>query len=212
MEITVLCTDRTHPVYPHLEQWCMRQRDSHDVLLTDRMEALVGGELLFLISCGQIISLNVRERYRHALVVHASDLPRGRGWSPLVWQIIEGRNAVAVTLLEADDPVDSGAIWAKRWLHFEGHELFDEINAALFGAEIELMDLAVQQCNTIKPQSQDSTEVSWYPRRKPQDSRLDPEQSLAAQFNLLRVADPDRYPAFFELHGHRYEIRIRKKD
>ncbi len=212
MNITVVCTDRAHPVLPHLEQWCQRQRASHDVLLTDSVDSLPGGELLFLISCSRIVGPEVRQRYRHALVVHASDLPSGRGWSPLIWQILEGKQDIAVTLLAADDPVDSGAIWAKRWLHFEGHELFDEINLALFRAELELMDLAVQQCATMEPQAQDSTQASWHPRRRPEDSRLDPEQSLAAQFDLLRVADPDRYPAFFELRGHRYEIRIRKKD
>lgn len=212
MDITVVCTDRNHPVFPHLERWCDRQRASHRTSLLDTVEELPGGDLLFLISCSRILSPEARGRYRYALVAHASDLPQGRGWSPLVWQILEGRNEIAVSLLSADDPVDSGAIWAKRWLRFEGHELFDEINAALFDTELELMDFAVGQCDHFQPRPQDTSKASWYPRRRPEDSRLDPERSLAAQFNLLRVADPERYPAFFELHGHRYEISIRKKD
>ena len=51
-------------------------------------------------------------------------------------------------------------------------------------------------------------EPSYYARRRPADSRLDPDKTLREQFNLLRVADPDRYPAFFELAGRRYEVRI----
>lgn len=130
----------------------------------------------------------------------------------MVWQLLEGRQDIAVTLLVADDPVDSGAILAKRWLHFEGHELVDEINDALFAAELELMDIAVAEADTVCPQIQDEVGASWYPRRKPEDSRVDPHRTLAEQFNMLRVADPERYPAFFELHGHRYEITLRKKD
>lgn len=212
MNITVVCTDRRHPVFPHLEQWCARHTGAHVVALTDSIDTLPGGDLLFLISCGKIVGPEIRATYRHALVIHASDLPEGRGWSPLVWQLLAGRQDIAVTLLAADDPVDSGAIWAKRWIHFEGHELFDEINAALFAAELELMDLALEQADHIRPQAQNADGASWHPRRKPDDSRLDPHQTLAAQFDMLRVADPERYPAFFELHGHRYEITLRKKD
>jgi methionyl-tRNA formyltransferase len=210
LEIAVVCTDSAHPVFAHLACWCERKRGEHKVTLTTSLDALAGGDLLFLISCSQIVRPELRGRYRHALVVHASDLPKGRGWSPLVWQVLEGRSEIAVTLLEADDPVDSGKIWSKRWLRFEGHELFDEINQALFQAELELMDLAIAHCDVIQAQAQDSEQASWYPRRRPEDSRLDPQQPLASQFDLLRVTDPERYPAYFELRGHRYEITIRK--
>lgn len=212
MNITVVCTDCQHPVFAHLQDWCQKQGVAHEVELTDSVDALTGGDFLFLISCSHIVGPEVRARYRHALVVHASELPKGRGWSPLVWQLLEGRNDIAVTLLAAEDPVDSGTIWARRWLHFEGHELFGEINSALFKAELELMDYAVQECDGIEPQPQDESKATWYPRRRPEDSRLDPQQSLASQFDLLRVADPLRYPVFFELRGHRYEITIRRKD
>jgi methionyl-tRNA formyltransferase len=93
-----------------------------------------------LISCNEIVPASVRGRYRKTLVIHASDLPRGRGWSPYVWQVLEGKNRIPVTLLEAEDAVDSGAIWAQRDLSLEGHELFDEIAARLFELELELME------------------------------------------------------------------------
>ncbi len=210
MRISVVCTDRRHPVFAELERWCARHAGAHDVVLSDTFDGLPGGDLLFLISCSRIVTPTLRARYRHSLVVHASDLPEGRGWSPLIWQILEGRRDIAVTLLEAQDPVDSGAIWAKRWLHFAGHELCDEINAALFAAEVELMDYALVHCADIVPQAQDETRASWYHRRSPEDSRLDPQRPLAEQFDLLRVADPERYPAFFEWRGQCYEISIRK--
>ncbi len=180
------------------------------MILATSLDELTGGDLMFLISCSQIVRSELRRRFRHSLVVHASDLPKGRGWSPLVWQLLEGRAEIAVTLLEADEPVDSGKIWSKRWLRFEGHELFDEINQVLFQTELELMDFAIAECEVIQAQAQDSQQASWYPRRHPQDSRLDPQLPLASQFDLLRVADPARYPAYFELRGYRYEITIRK--
>ena len=49
-------------------------------------------------------------------------------------------------------------------------------------------------------------------RRTPADSRLDPDKSIAEQFELLRVVDNQRYPAFFDHRGRRYRITIEKVD
>jgi methionyl-tRNA formyltransferase len=53
---------------------------------------------------------------------------------------------------------------------------------------------------------------TYYRKRIPEDSRIDPCGSIAGQFDLLRVADPERYPAFFDFRGHRYEIRLIKSE
>lgn len=211
MKISILCSDAVHPIYPRLQQWRAKQSAEHEIELRSFIADLSGGDLLFLISCSEIVPAEIRRRYRVALVIHASDLPAGRGWSPLVWQILEGRNEIAVTLLEAADPVDSGAIWQKQWLRFKGTELHDEINEALFAAELALMDYALENIGRVEAVQQSELGASWYPRRSPEDSQLDPERSLAEQFDLLRVADPDRYPAYFEYRGATYEITIKRR-
>ena len=210
MRISIVCTDRHHPIFVELERWCASRARMHELVLSHTFEGLIGGDILFLISCSIIVTPEIRGKYRHCLLVHASNLPEGRGWSPLIWQILEGRCNVAVTLLEASDPVDSGAIWAKRWLNLTGDELHDEINEKLFAIELELMDFAMANYNKIEPQVQSETGASWYRRRNPEDSRINPHKPLAEQFDLLRVADPERYPAFFELRGEYYAISIRK--
>jgi methionyl-tRNA formyltransferase len=209
MRISILCSDDKHPVYPWLEGWLKRQA-AHQVELVQQKDRLSGGEILILVSCHDFIDRETRAKYGVTLVIHASDLPRGRGWSPHIWQVLEGKNKIVVTLLEADDNIDSGAIWTQKLISLEGHELVDEINAALFDAEVALMDFAVENYGKITPRSQDGREATYYPRRIPQDSRIDPYRDLASQFDLLRVADPCRYPAFFDLRGKRYAIRIEK--
>jgi methionyl-tRNA formyltransferase len=54
-----------------------------------------------------------RAKYDSSLVLHASDLPAGRGWSPHIWAITNGAESVTLSLLEAEDQVDSGRIWKK---------------------------------------------------------------------------------------------------
>ena len=69
-------------------------------------------------------------------MTHASDLPKGRGWSPHIWQVLEGKQEIRVSLLEAEDAVDSGAIWHQNKLVIPQSALWDEVNEALFDAEL----------------------------------------------------------------------------
>ena len=211
MRISILCTDARHPVVPKLREWAGAMRaDGHDVsLFFDKMD-LVGGDILFLVSCGQLMSDTERAKFRHMLVLHASNLPNGRGWSPHIWNIVEGGNTITVCLIEAVDPVDSGPIWARTQFSLEGHELLPEINQKLFSAELELMSAAVRDRGVGNPVPQTGDPGPYRTKRTPEHSRLDPDKSIAEQFDLLRVVDNERYPAFFHFRGKRYVLKIEK--
>lgn len=211
MNISILCTDPDHPVVKSLQVWIAElSSKGHTVSLFYDKAYLPGGDVLFLVSCSQLIREAERKKYRATLVLHASDLPKGRGWSPHIWSILRGVNQITVCLLEADDPVDSGAIWLKTVFNLEGHELLPEINKKLFAAELSLMTQAVEQFERISPIQQLGDSGPSMPKRLPADSRLDPNKSIAEQFDLLRVVDNKRYPAFVEYRGKKYLIKIER--
>lgn len=213
MEITILCSSPSHPVNATLQRWMEKHSDGHKVQLARKKSELTGGDLLFLISCSEIIRDVDRKRFKKVLVIHASDLPKGRGWSPHIWAIVNGATRITVSLLEAEDKVDSGDIWKKIDIQVPKHALFDEINELVFEAEYQLMTFAVENFQTIIPLSQNKNEEpTYYPRRSPADSELDPEKSLREQFDLIRVCDPERFPAFFKLNGHTYKLTLEKMD
>ena len=209
LSVSVLCTDIHHPVNAWLERWVKEMSDVAMITIKRDFKDLVGGDFLFLVSCHQIILKPTRDLFRHTLVLHASALPNGRGMSPHIWQILEGRDRITVTLLNAEDALDSGDIWHQVETRFHGGELHDEINAVLFDAELELMNWALANCDRTKPWAQ-SGSSTFYRRRVPDDSRIDPARPLLESFNLLRVADPQRYPAYFEHLGKKYFIRIER--
>lgn len=213
MRISLLCSDKQHPVNEHLKRWMSAQRGVHQMELVRKKSELSGGDILFLISCSEIVGSADRSAYRATLVLHASDLPRGRGWSPHIWRLIEGADEITLSLLEAEDKVDSGRIWKKLKFPVPKHALWDEINTRLFEAEIELIDFAVSEFEQVRPTVQDaSIEASYYPRRTPADSQIDTSQSIASQFDRIRVCDPNRFPAFFELHGKKYKLILERID
>ena len=158
---------------------------------------MLGGEILFLVSCSEIINATDRAAYRACLVLHASDLPLGRGWSPHIWQILNDVNIIIISLLEVDDELDSGDIWKKIKINIPKSALFDVINELIFKAEMELMDFALENLYNISPSKQATIQASYWPKRSPKDSEIDIYKSVDEQFNLIRVSDPKRFPAFF---------------
>jgi methionyl-tRNA formyltransferase len=213
MKITLLCSDELHPVNGHLARWMRNNEARHDIVLVRQTKDLPGGDVLFLISCTEILRAEDRAGYGASLVLHASDLPQGRGWSPHIWQIIGGAREITLSLIEAGERVDSGRIWCQTRFAVPKDALWDEINQRLFDAEVELMDSALQGFDTLVPREQ-SPDVAptYFARRTPADSRIDPLQSIASQFDRIRVCDPQRFPAFFELHGCRYTLKLEKVD
>jgi methionyl-tRNA formyltransferase len=209
--VDILCTDPTHGVNAWLERWVeARPAGVRARVLRDTTQ-LGRGDFLFLVSCHQIVGAAHRAGYRHTLVLHASALPHGRGMSPHIWQVLEGRTEITLTLMEAVDRLDEGRIWHQLPVAMPADAVCSELNARLFDAELALMDWALAHCDHARPRPQHG-EPSYYRKRRPDDSRLDPDRSLAEQFDLLRVADPERYPAFFEHRGRRYKLLLEPDD
>ena len=180
----------------------------HAYLCRSYEQVETDGIAIFL-SCYGIASSEILKRNHRNLVIHASNLPEGRGWSPLTWQILEGQRSIPVCLLEAGDAVDSGKIIYKDYLEFEGHELINEMREALATLSCNLCLRFLDEDLPPKGEEQQG-KATYFSKRKSEDSQLDVNKTIAEQINLLRVVDNDRYPAFFKWQDHSYRIRIEK--
>lgn len=181
----------------------------HQVKLVHNSYEVKQGDILCLLACERIFKR--LELNKHNLVVHESDLPSGKGWSPVSWQILEGKTKIPVTLLEANEKVDAGRIYAQKEIILEGHELWPEIKHQQGSLTISLILDFIQNYPIIVGVSQKGEE-SFYQKRTPDDSELDLNKTLDDQFNLLRICDNERYPAYFLKNGFKYIIKIYKED
>lgn len=183
----------------------------HEVEVVTRPEELGRGDILFILSYWNLLSDEALSKHVHNLVVHESALPEGKGWSPLTWQVLEGKSNIPITLFEATNEVDAGDIYLRAQIYLEGHELIDGIRSLQAQATFDLCkEFVMQYPQIVSTKQAQSGEETYYPRRGTKDSRLDLELSLSDQFNLLRVVDNDSYPAFFEYNNNRYVLKIEK--
>jgi len=210
MKIQLLVDNKDSWILPYITDLRLKLCElGHDCNLTFYHEEVTEGDLLFILSCEKIFKNLTLNKYN--LVVHESDLPKGRGWSPVTWQVLEGKNRIPVTLFEATEKVDDGNIYSQDFINLNGTELLSQIKHQQGLITQSLIINFVKSLPDVKgkPQSGIGT---YYPRRRPKDSELDVHKSLYEQFDLLRVCDNDRYPAFFKVKNEKYILKIYKSD
>jgi methionyl-tRNA formyltransferase len=133
---------------------------------------------------------------------HMTDVPYGRGGSPLQNLIIRGHRATKLTALRMVADFDAGPVYFKEPLSLEGaaEEIF--IRATYLSAE--MIERIIQTQPT--PQFQ-SGEVTIFKRRKPHQSEIPQVESLQQLYDFIRMLDADGYPkAYIEHNGYRYEF------
>lgn len=179
----------------------------HHATFVSSHKEVTKGDILFLLGCVKIFKK--LELNKHNIVVHESDLPKGKGWSPLTWQILEGKNEIPITLFEAVEDIDAGPYYLKDKIVFEGHELIDELREKQGSKTVEMCLRFINEYDKIEPFKQEG-KSTFYKKRTPSDSEIDLNKSIKDQFNLLRVVDNEKYPAFFYKNGYKYYLKIEK--
>ena len=180
-------------------------------LFFDHKDIKESFDILFILSYHKIIEKKYLKKNRHNIIIHASDLPKGKGWAPMFWQILEGKNEIVFTMFEADEKVDNGPIYMKKTLKLDGYELNPELREKQAKQIINMCLEFVNNYEKYKNPTPQEGEETFCPKRTPKDSKLDINKSIKEQFNLLRIVDNENYPAFFEIDGHKYILKIYKE-
>jgi len=146
-----------------------------------------------------IIPAEIYEDFE-CVIFHMTDLPFGRGGSPLQNLIGRGIYETKLTALRCAAEVDSGPVYLKKPLTLHGAA--EEIYLRA-GRLTEEMILEIVK---TKPQPlPQEGEVLTFSRRKPSESCIDNPQSLTKLFDHIRMLDAEGYPnAFVELDRFRY--------
>lgn len=168
-------------------------------------------EIIYILSYFKIFPLNILNKRKYNLVVHESELPKGKGWSPISWQILEGKNIIPVSLFNADASIDSGEIYIKDKIILSGSELNPEIKKLQAEKTLEMCYRFLKEYKTLSPEKQIGKSTT-YKRRMPSDSEININKSIKEQFNLLRIADNQDYPAHFYYKDNKYILKIFKDE
>jgi methionyl-tRNA formyltransferase len=208
MKLNILCDNKNSWFWDTSENFLQQLSDKgHEVNLCTSETDIENADVSVFISCMKIVSQNGLEKSNSNIVCHPSDLPKGRGFSPIAWELLNDSNEIIFTLFEADENVDNGKIYKKESLKLNGTELNNEIKnlqaKKTFSMILDYIDSYPE--NDSYEQLGDPT---YFPRRTNLDSELDIDKSIRSQFNLFRVVDNKNYPAFFMYKSKKYILKI----
>lgn len=186
----------------------LEQKTGAAWLLIDRREDFtaerlrtVAVERIFVPHWSYIIPESIFESYE-TIVFHMTDLPFGRGGSPLQNLIVRGFKTTKISALRVVRELDAGDIYLKRELDLSGsaHQIFERANAI-----IEEMILEIVTGN-LKPAPQ-TGEPTFFKRRRPEESEVCHLRELQQMYDYIRMLDAEGYPhAFLTTEHFKFEF------
>lgn len=184
-------------------------KGKHDItILTSKEEFTVATldaikpEIVLLPHWSYIIPEELFEKYP-CVIFHMTDLPYGRGGSPLQNLIVRGKKETMLSAIQVTRTLDAGPVYMKRPLSLHGSatEIFDRCSDIIFE---EMIPVFLEGIPT--PVAQEG-EVTIFKRRKPEDGKLLPEMDINTLYDYIRMLDAEGYPrAFIDFGEYRLEF------
>ena len=186
----------------------LSKRSDHEFILVDQKSSLTSdylGELkpryIFFPHWSHIIPSELYEHHE-CIIFHMTDLPFGRGGSPLQNLISRGIYETQISALRCVKELDAGPIYFKRPLSLHGtaQEIYMRANVIIEDMIISLIE------NSPAPQEQ-SGEPVVFKRRNKDEGNIDKLETIEKVHDYIRMLDADGYPsAFFETENLRFEF------
>lgn len=156
---------------------------------------------IFIPHWSYIIPNEIFEKYE-CVIFHMTDLPFGRGGSPLQNLIVLGKEKTKISALRVIKELDAGPIYLKKDLSLQGtaEEILIRANSIIELMIIELID------KDLEPIEQQG-DVVHFKRRTTKESNIADLKQIKDVYNYIRMLDAKGYPnAFIENEYFKFEF------
>ncbi len=147
--------------------------------------------LVFFPHWSYIIPAEVCDNFT-CIIFHMTDVPFGRGGSPLQNLIARGIYETKLSAIKCGKELDAGDVYMKRPLSLWGTA--EEIYMRAAERTKEMMIALIREDITPVPQT---GEPVVFRRRNPEDGDISELGSLKSVFDYIRMLDAETYPAAF---------------
>jgi methionyl-tRNA formyltransferase len=158
----------------------------------ERLRALKA-DVAVVVAYGRILPAGVLAAPRLGCVnVHASLLPKLRGAAPIQWSIVRGERETGVCLMQMDEGLDTGPVFARRSLSIGPDETTAELSERLsaLGAELLRDELPHYLAGERPPVAQEHALATLAPILRKEDGAVDWSRPAAQLHDLVRGFSP----------------------
>lgn len=176
---------------PNLNCYYVSTPDQLDLILKENDNF----KYLFFLHWNWKIPSEIFEKYE-CVCFHITDLPYGRGGSPLQNLILNRKKQTMVSAFKMINEMDAGPIYAKKPMLLDGRA--EDIYERAGTLSWQIINWIIENEPTPEPQKNKPT---YFSRRKPEQSLLPGEGKLSEIYDFIRMLDAPTYPLAFIDHG-----------
>ncbi len=143
----------------------------------------------FFFHWSKMVPEEIYNKHR-CVVIHTSNLPEGKGGSPLQNQIIDGIIKSKVNAIAMEKELDSGPVYCSQEITLQGN-IFD-IWTCIASVAKELIEKCV--CENISPTEQERAKGKKYKRRRDNALPTNKEDKLYNLYRHIQMLDGEGYP------------------
>ena len=182
--------------------------DEYDSLVVTKKEDLISKKIkkfkpdyIFFLHWGYKIPGEIYKNYK-CIVFHMTDLPFGRGGSPLQNLIVRNYKYTRLSAIEVVEDFDAGDVYLKKNLSLSGTA--DQIFLRADKIIKEMISKIILKNIVPRPQK---GPVTIFKRRTPEESNIAKLESLSEVYDYIRMLDGIGYPkAFIETDNLKLEF------
>lgn len=152
-----------------------------------------GADVALVMAYGRILPPDVLATPRRGcLNLHASLLPKYRGAAPIQWALIEGETQTGISLMQMEEGLDTGPVFATRSLPIQEEETLGELSARLadLAAEVTRLDVPRAVAGDLEAVPQNDAEATHAPPLTRADGQLDFRQTAEQLAWRIRGLSP----------------------
>lgn len=153
----------------------------------------INPEKIFIPHWSHIIPEEIWSNFE-CIVFHMTDLPYGRGGSPLQNLIANGHTETKMSAIRVEAGLDTGNIYLKSPLSLNGkaQDIFIRAKGVIYNMIVEIIK------KNPEPQKQEG-EITIFKRRTREDGNLEKLTNIQQIHDYIRMLDAEGYPnAFLE--------------
>lgn len=143
---------------------------------------------IFIPHWSEIIPETIYNQYE-CIVFHMTDLPYGRGGSPLQNLIVRGHTKTIISAIKVEKGIDTGDVYLKQPLSLEGTA------TDIFKRAADIIEKMIVEIITKNPVSKKQEgEPVVFKRRKAEESNINNLENIKEVYDYIRMLDCEGYP------------------
>lgn len=153
------------------------------------------------------------KNYKNLVIFHTSDLPQGRGWSPIANLFLNDSPMYTMTGFLPNRKIDDGDVILK--LSFPMKSVYTATILRKWDEELSVVATRILldkfDGNELSGKEQENSQATYFEKRNPEMGELNLNDSLLEDLNLLRSAE-DEHPCFIFYQGDKFRVTIEPMD